>query len=74
MLTTDQVHMITMDVLQGAEPRVLGPEADAFRMALAKDIALAKKNHWVLELPFEIPNADEAGVSKNKKIKVVRHE
>ena len=66
MLTTDQVHIITMDVLQGVEPRINGSEADAFRVALTKDIALAKKNKWVLELPFEIPEFDD------RKIRVVR--
>lgn len=63
-LTTEETEQITVDVLTGKPPRVQGPEADKLRAALEKDIALAKKKGWIIELPFEIP--DFGDVKKNE--------
>ena len=57
-LTTDQMQMIMVDAQTGREPRVQGPEADEFREDLKPDIALAKKNGWVLAIPQEWPEVE----------------
>ena len=54
MLTYAEVEKITVDMVNGAEPRVTGKEADEFRKKLAKDLALAKEKGWTVEIPFEI--------------------
>ena len=53
VLTTDDVQKITADTLSGREQRITSPEADIFRESLKRDIALAKKKGWVLEIPSE---------------------
>lgn len=57
-LTTDEIEKIAVDLANGAEPRVTGPEADAFRAELAKDLALAEERGWTVELPFEVLRDD----------------
>jgi hypothetical protein len=56
MLTSDEVEKIVIDVMTNQSPRVTGKEADDFRIRFATDVALAKKNGWSIELPFEIPD------------------
>jgi len=56
MLTSEEVEIIAIDMLTNSAPRITGADADAFRVLLQADIDLAKKNNWVLELPFEIPD------------------
>jgi hypothetical protein len=51
--------MITVDLVNGAEPRVKGQEADDFRKKLQPEIDEAKKNGWTIEIPFEIPDISE---------------
>ena len=53
-LTSEQMEQITVDLLNGSPPRVTGKEADEFRAAVQKDIDLAKKNGWVIEIPTEM--------------------
>ena len=53
VLTTDDIQKITADTLSGREQRIIGPEADVFRESLKKDIALAEKKGWVVEIPSE---------------------
>ena len=53
-LTTDEVEMVAVDFINGAPPRVTGPEADALREALAKDLERAEEEGWEVELPFEV--------------------
>jgi hypothetical protein len=55
-LTAEQIVTITIDKVTNSPPRIEGKEADEFRAKLDKDIALCKKNGWVLSLPFEVPD------------------
>ena len=53
-LTSEQVVRIASDVLNGRPPSIKSKEADAFRKEFAKDVAKARRNGWVIELPSEI--------------------
>jgi len=55
MLTTDQIVMITIDTMLRKPQRVIGKEAEEFKASLEKDLEVAKKNGWQIEIPFEIP-------------------
>ena len=50
------VEKILVEMLVGKEPSIKGAEADKVRASLQKDIDLAKKNGWAIEIPFEIPD------------------
>lgn len=54
MLTSDDIEKITVDMINGKPPRIKGEEADEFRKRLEADLALAKKNGWEIELPFDM--------------------
>lgn len=56
MLTSDQVELLTQQVILGLPLTISGEEAESFCASLRKDIEKAKKNKWVIELPFEIPD------------------
>lgn len=56
MLTSEQIEKIVIDFMLGNKPRVTGVEVDQFLEKFAKDVELAQKNGWTLELPFEIPD------------------
>lgn len=53
MLTTDEMMKIMQEEVNEKEPTIRSPEANDFREDLAKDIAKAKKNGWVIEIPGE---------------------
>ena len=53
MLTTDQIHTITVEVLTGKPPSFHSDEADKYRAELEKEAKEAKKNGIVLEIPGE---------------------
>lgn len=52
-LTVRELGMITSDLVNGAEPRVTGPEADKFRESLKKDIKFAEENGAIIDIPAE---------------------
>jgi hypothetical protein len=52
-LTSDQMNIIAADELNGRKPRITGPEAEAFIESIQKDIELARKNGWQIEIPKE---------------------
>ena len=58
MLTYADIEKIAVDMVNEAPPRVKGKEADEFRKKLAKDIALAKRKGWTIEIPHEILRDD----------------
>ena len=53
MLTTEQMTRIVTDTLLGREQNVVGPEADRFRVSLAKDMAEAKRLGYTISIPHE---------------------
>ena len=52
-LTSTQVEKITLDLILGKPASITGPEADAFRVKLQKDLDFAKENGYTIELPFD---------------------
>jgi len=50
-LTIEDMKKIIVDMLTGQKRRIDGKEADAFRVAAQKDIDLAKKKVWVIDIP-----------------------
>lgn len=54
MLTTEQLESITVDVVNGRPLRVKGKEAERYAMELRKDVLLAKRKGWSIEIPGEI--------------------
>lgn len=64
MLTSEQIEMILMDLLQDKPPRVKGKEADEMREELKKEIAFAEANGLVVEIPSEIPYIEPRVVKK----------
>jgi hypothetical protein len=61
-LTSEEITIVARDLILGNKPKITSKEADAFREALKVDIALAKKNGWTLELPFEWEVELEGGI------------
>lgn len=53
-MTTEEINITVKEYMRGQPPTILGEEVDAFRRQLAKDVAKAKANGWVIEIPFEI--------------------
>jgi hypothetical protein len=60
MLTADDAARIARDVMEDRPAADEGPEAEEFRAAFRRDLALAEKNGWVIEMPFEIHGAGPA--------------
>lgn len=56
MLTSDQIEKLCMQELLGKPSGIKGKEAEAFLTAFRNDIQTARKNKWIIELPFEIPD------------------
>ena len=59
MLDSDQVVMVTTDLLNGKDPRVTGQEADDLRQKLKGEIKLAEDNGWIVDIPAEWENPEE---------------
>ena len=53
MLTSGEITKITVDYMIGRPPRVTGPEADAFRERLKKDVEGIQARGHVVEIPAE---------------------
>jgi len=53
MLTTDEMIRITEEEVNEKEPTIHSPEANKFREDLVEDIAKAKRNGWVIDIPAE---------------------
>lgn len=72
-LTSDEIQTITMEFLRGDSPTITGEEADELREGLKKDMEIAKKNNWTIELPFEIPEFDNDTETKKNEGKQYRY-
>jgi|WetSurMetagenome_2_1015567.scaffolds.fasta_scaffold496419_2 hypothetical protein len=55
-LTSEQITQIALDMLAHRKPSITGRDADDFRVAFQRDIDLAEKKGWKIELPFEVPD------------------
>ena len=53
MLTSEEMQQIVVDKVSGRKQRVVGEEADSFRLLLDKDIQLAEKKKWIIEVTPE---------------------
>ena len=49
MLTSDEIEKIAVELINAVPPVILGVEADALRIKLTEDIALAKKKGWIID-------------------------
>jgi hypothetical protein len=58
MLTAEQIEIIAVDLANGSEPRITGPEADALRVKLEKEFAFAREQGWEIDIPFEVLRED----------------
>jgi hypothetical protein len=56
MLTSDEIQTIAKEIMNGLPVSIKGVDADKFAAELKEDLALAKKNGWIIELPHEIPD------------------
>jgi len=54
MLDTDDIEKLMVDEVNGSPHRITGPEAEAFLIEFRKDVASAKKNGHMLDIPSEI--------------------
>jgi len=55
VLTSDEVEDIVLKIMNGVPLGELSEEAELFRKQFVADLAMAKKNRWAIELPFELP-------------------
>jgi len=58
MLTHDEMTTLMRDYLAGRRSSVTGKDADAFLEEFKKDVELAKRKGWTIEIPFEIPDLE----------------
>ena len=55
-LSSEEMNKIAIEEIQGRQPSISGPEQDQFRATMRRDIASAKQNGYVLDIPPEWPD------------------
>lgn len=53
------MYRIMDQMLNGVEVTEEGPGVEEFKIGFAKDIAIAKANGWIIDIPFDLALGDD---------------